>query len=101
MTDEELDQAFTGVVMTFEPGPDFQRLGEPPRLIPALRRRLGRLAGGARLRPPGRPGAGVPGLVIPVFSKVFVDSVLLENRREWLPPLLVGMGLARAADRRC
>ncbi|HYO12029.1 MAG TPA: NHLP family bacteriocin export ABC transporter peptidase/permease/ATPase subunit [Thermoanaerobaculia bacterium] len=94
ITEEELDQAFTGVVMTFQPGSGFERRGEPPRLIPALRRRLA----GSRAALAFVLLAGlalvIPGLVIPVFSKVFVDSVLLENRRDWLPPLLIAMTLA-------
>jgi NHLM bacteriocin system ABC transporter peptidase/ATP-binding protein len=94
ITEEELDQAFTGVVLTFQPGPEFDRRGEPPRLIPALRRRLA----GSRAALAFVLLAGlalvIPGLVVPVFSKVFVDSVLLENRRDWLPPLLIAMTLA-------
>jgi NHLM bacteriocin system ABC transporter peptidase/ATP-binding protein len=94
ITEEELDQAFTGVVLTFQPGPGFERRGEPLRLIPALRRRLA----GSRAALAFVLLAGlalvIPGLVIPVFSKVFVDSVLLENRRDWLPPLLIAMTLA-------
>jgi NHLM bacteriocin system ABC transporter peptidase/ATP-binding protein len=94
ITEEELDQAFTGVVLTFQPGPEFDRRGEPPRLIPALRRRLA----GSRAALAFVLLAGlalvIPGMVVPVFSKVFVDSVLLENRRDWLPPLLIAMTLA-------
>ncbi|MFL6261294.1 MAG: NHLP family bacteriocin export ABC transporter peptidase/permease/ATPase subunit [Thermoanaerobaculia bacterium] len=94
VSEEELDQAFTGVVMTFEPGPELERKGEPPRLIPALRRRLsGSRAALAFVFLVGLALA-VPTLVVPVFSKVFVDSVLLEGRRDWLPPLLFGMGAA-------
>ena len=94
VSEEELDQAFTGVVMTFEPGTEFRRLGEPPRLIPALRRRLaGSRAALAFVLLAGLALA-IPTLVVPVFSKVFVDSVLLEGRRDWLPPLLFGMGFA-------
>jgi NHLM bacteriocin system ABC transporter peptidase/ATP-binding protein len=94
VTEEELDQAFTGVVMTFQPGPGFEKRGEPPRLIPALRRRLeGTRAALAFVLLAGL-ALVIPGLAVPVFSKVFVDSVLLENRRDWLPPLLLAMGLA-------
>jgi NHLM bacteriocin system ABC transporter peptidase/ATP-binding protein len=94
VTEQELDEAFTGVVLTFEPGPDFERKGDPPRLIPALRSRLsGSRAALAFVLLAGLALA-IPGLVVPVFSKVFVDSVLLENRRDWLPPLLFGMGAA-------
>jgi NHLM bacteriocin system ABC transporter peptidase/ATP-binding protein len=94
VSEEELDQAFTGVVMTFEPGPEFRKAGDPPRLIPALRRRLaGSRAALAFVLLAGLALA-IPSLVVPVFSKVFVDSVLLESRRDWLPPLLFGMGFA-------
>lgn len=93
VTEEELDQAFTGVVMTFQPGPEFERQGEPPRLIPALRRRLA----GSRAALAFVLLAGlalvIPGLAVPVFSKVFVDSVLLEGRQDWLRPLLLAMGV--------
>ena len=93
VTEEELDQAFTGVVLTFQPGPGFERRGEAPRLIPALRRRLA----GARTALAFVLLAGlalvIPGLTVPVFSKVFVDSVLLEGRVDWLRPLLLAMGV--------
>ncbi|MFY9820516.1 MAG: NHLP family bacteriocin export ABC transporter peptidase/permease/ATPase subunit [Thermoanaerobaculia bacterium] len=93
VTEEELDQAFTGVVLTFQPGPEFEKRGSPPRLITALRSRLT----GARLALAFALLCGlalvIPGLVVPVFSKVFLDAVLLEGRRDWLPLLLVAMGV--------
>ncbi|MEA2562619.1 MAG: hypothetical protein QOH06_4123 [Acidobacteriota bacterium] len=94
VTEEELDQAFTGVVLTFQPSPEFQRRGESPRLIPALRKRLA--GSGTAILFVLLAGLALvfPGLVVPVFSKIFIDSVLLESRTEWLPPLLLGMGLA-------
>jgi NHLM bacteriocin system ABC transporter peptidase/ATP-binding protein len=94
VTEEELDQAFTGVVLTFEPGPEFQRQGDPPRLIPALRRRLAGSRAALVFVLLAGLALAIPGLVVPVFSKIFVDSVLLENRREWLAPLLFAMGIA-------
>jgi NHLM bacteriocin system ABC transporter peptidase/ATP-binding protein len=94
VTEEELDQAFTGVVLTFQPGPGFEKQGEPPRLIPALKSRLAGARSGLAFVLLAGLALVIPGLVIPVFSKVFVDSVLLENRRDWLPPLLLAMGLA-------
>jgi NHLM bacteriocin system ABC transporter peptidase/ATP-binding protein len=93
VTEEELDQAFTGVVLTFQPGPGFEKKGEPPRLIPALRRRLSGTRAALAFVLLAGLALVIPGLATPVFSKVFIDSVLLENRRDWLPPLLLGMGL--------
>ncbi|HYX24681.1 MAG TPA: cysteine peptidase family C39 domain-containing protein, partial [Thermoanaerobaculia bacterium] len=94
VTEEELDQAFTGVVLTFQPGPEFTRRGEPPRLIPALRSRLTGTRAALVFVLLAGLALAIPGLVVPVFSKVFLDSVLLEGRREWLPPLLLAMGCA-------
>jgi NHLM bacteriocin system ABC transporter peptidase/ATP-binding protein len=92
ITEEELDQAFTGVVITFEPGPDFRRGGDPPQLLGSLEKRL--VAARTALTFVVLVGLAlvVPGLVVPVFSKVFIDNVLLEGRHDWLQPMLLGMG---------
>ena len=93
VTEEELDQAFTGVVLTFQPGPDFVRRGDPPRLLPALKRRLAGTRAALVFVLLAGLALAIPGMIVPVFSKVFLDSVLLEGRREWLPPLLLAMGV--------
>ena len=93
VTAQEFDQSFTGVVLTFEPGPDFTRGGQAPSMLASLARRLAGsevalayvvLAGLALV---------VPGLVIPTFSRVFVDYYLVGGLKSWLAPLLVGMAL--------
>lgn len=33
----------------------------------------------------------IPGFVLPVFNQVFVDNILVENRTDWLRPLILGM----------
>ena len=40
VTMEEVDEAYTGVVLTFEPGPDFVPAGEEPSLVGALASRV-------------------------------------------------------------
>jgi len=97
VTEEELDQAFTGVVLTFVRAPEYVPGGEPPRLIIGLKKRL--IGTRAALTFVLLAGLAlvIPGLVTPVFSKVFIDSVLLENRRDWLPAILLGMGFAALA----
>jgi NHLM bacteriocin system ABC transporter peptidase/ATP-binding protein len=90
----EFDQAFTGVALTFEPGPEFARGGGAPSLARAVARRL--------------PGSGasvlyvflaglalvVPGVVAPAFQRAFVDDVLVGGLTEWVRPLLWLMGVA-------
>lgn len=96
VTEQELDEAFTGVVLVFQAGPEFEPGGERRALLPALARRLA----GSRTAVAFVVLAGlalvIPGLVVPVFSKIFVDSVVLDGRLDWLKPLLIAMGLATA-----
>lgn len=94
VTEEELDQAFTGVVLTFEPGPEFQKGGDPPQLVRALKKRVAGATAALAFVILAGLALVIPGLVVPVFSKVFIDTVLLESRQDWLRPLLLGMGIA-------
>lgn len=93
VTPAEFDAAFTGVVLALEPGPEFQRGGRKPSTLGALSRRLqgswtvllyAMIAGLLLV---------LPRLAIPVFTQVFVDSILVENLLDWLRPLLIGMAL--------
>jgi len=91
VTDAEFDQSFTGIVLTFTPGPDFTASGEPPSLIAGLSRRLV----GAKTALSYLVLVGlalvVPGLVIPVFTSVFIDQVLVGGLDDWAKPLIGGM----------
>ena len=91
ITWEELDRSFTGVVLVYAPAADFERKGVEPQLYRAL---TGRLKGsevtlifllltGLFLV--------IPGLVIPAFSIVFVDDILLDQKIGWLNALIWGM----------
>jgi NHLM bacteriocin system ABC transporter peptidase/ATP-binding protein len=88
---KEFDESFTGVVLVFERGPDFARGGEKPSIVRALRTRLP----GSRLALAYAVLATLalvlPGLVIPVFQKIFVDDILIQGSRTWLRPLLLAM----------
>ncbi|MFX4263278.1 NHLP family bacteriocin export ABC transporter peptidase/permease/ATPase subunit [Pelotomaculum propionicicum] len=93
VSEEEFDQSFTGVAMAFKPGPDFLEGGEKPSIVSSLKRRL--KGSETALTYVILVGLALvfPGLLIPVFSKIFVDDILLANRQNWLVPLLLGMGL--------
>ncbi len=91
VSEEELDQAFTGVVLSFSPGPGFAPRGSPPRLAAALESRLAGTRAALCFVLLVGLALAVPGLVVPSFSRIFLDGVLLEGRRDWLPPLLLAM----------
>ena len=86
--------AFTGLVLTFEPGPDFKAGGATGGLLKSM---LGRMAS-------DRPAlmfaalAGlfmvIPGMVIPVFTRLFVDRILIDSQMGWFLPILLGLLLA-------
>ena len=90
-TYEEFDQAYTGVVLTFEPGPDFRKGGSRPSLLAAIRKRLRGSEWALAFVVLASLGLVVPGIVIPIFSQIFVDQYLVEGSRDIILPLLIGM----------
>jgi len=93
VSEEEFDEAFTGVVMTFEPGPGFTKGGERRTVVQALRSRLGKSSVALTYIVLAGLLLVVPGLIIPVFSKIFVDEILVAGMQEWFKPLLIGMAV--------
>lgn len=89
---EEFDMAFTGVILTFEPGPEFKPSGKKSSLIASIRKWLS----GSRAAIVYLVIIGlimvVPGLLVPAFSKIFIDDILLGGKGDWLKPLLWAMG---------
>lgn len=91
--EEEFDQCFTGVVLTFEKTEDFKKGGEKPDALHSMGTRLkGNGAGLGYIILTGI-ALTVPGLVIPVFSKLFIDDVLISGKIEWLTMLLILLGV--------
>lgn len=94
VTDAEFGESFTGVVLVFEPGGEFQPGGVRRGLLGPLRERLRgsegslvyMLAGGLML-------AGI-GLAIPLQVRAFVDYCVVGGRGSWAAPLLLGMAVA-------
>ena len=66
ITAKELDEGFTGVVLTFKTTENFQK-------------DIGLLL-------------VFPGLVLPVLSQIFMDDILVAGMTDWLTKLLVFMG---------
>lgn len=96
VTPQELDEAFTGVVLAFEPGEAFERGGEPPRswshLVGHLRSNGAAIALVAILS----LFLVIPGVVLPGLARVFIDDVLVPGRDDWaalvvLAVLITGM----------
>lgn len=83
---DELREAFTGVVIACEPGPDFKPSGAPPSVLAALAERL---SGTRAILPQIIIASGllvVPGVALPVLSRVFVDDILTTRQADWIIP---------------
>lgn len=91
VSEEEFDQSFTGVVITFSKGSNFIKGGEKPSIINSL----------LKMTEGSKPALlfiiftglalVIPGLVIPVFSRIFIDEILLDRKTDWILPLITGM----------
>lgn len=88
----EVDEAFTGVVLTFEPAEGFVRDGKPPNWWQALRGYASEVKGGIALATALGLAMVVPGALMPMFSIIFVDHILVQGFRDWLPYLLTAIG---------
>jgi len=91
VTHEEFDQSFTGVVLVFEPGPEFKKGGERKDFFGALLRRLEGSRSAVTFVLLTSLALMITGLVIPTFSRIFVDNILVQGQ-PWIGPLLLGMG---------
>ena len=92
VTEEEFDQAFTGVVLTFEKGPEFRTGGQKESLLRSLLPRLHGSGAGLLYVVLAGLALVIPGVVGPTFARVFVDDVLVRGLQSWLRPLLILMG---------
>ncbi len=88
VSQQEFDEAFTGVVLTFDKTPEFKPSGRKASILKFLKGRL-----------PGSRAAlayivlstlmlALPNLIIPIFSKVYVDNLLIGEMKSWLSPLV-------------
>ena len=91
LTLEDLDDAFTGVVLTFKKTENFRKSKKKNTLFSFIRTRLkGQYSAILALLCIGFLLV-FPGLLIPVFSQVFIDDILLGGNNSWMAVFLAIM----------
>lgn len=85
---DKFRKSYTGVVLTMQVGPDFQRGGLPKSIYRSLARRLVGSERGLAVVVAISLGLVIPGLITPAFMKVFMDEILALNQHTWILPLL-------------
>lgn len=91
---EEFDDAFTGVALQFTMGPDFKPGGRKPSIWPALRRRLVPVHQALLFTMFCALFMVLPGIVIPSFTQIFIDNVMVNGMDGWFKPILIAMFVA-------
>lgn len=94
---EEFSESFTGVVLTFKRGPEFEPGDTRPSLAASLAGRFAGLKGPLTFLALVSLALVIPGILLPVFTRIFVDYVLVREMDDYLGPLLVGMALTALA----
>ena len=72
---DTFDRSFTGIVLTFEPGPQFERTGSPPGILRRLRSWFRGTASGIVLAVASGILLALLALAMPLILGVFVDRV--------------------------
>ncbi|MGP1609645.1 MAG: cysteine peptidase family C39 domain-containing protein, partial [Burkholderiales bacterium] len=90
---QELDESFTGVVLTFAVGENFKRGKAPAGLLGQLSKRLRGSESALGFALTAGLLLVIPGMAIPAFSAVFVDQILVAQLNFWIYPLLLGMAI--------
>lgn len=91
VTHEEFERDYSGVVLQFTPGPEFEPGGKPYSILDGLKERLTGERDAMWLIISLSLLLVIPSLTIPVFSKIFVDKVLVGRHINWAMPMLYAM----------
>jgi NHLM bacteriocin system ABC transporter peptidase/ATP-binding protein len=93
VTLQEFDDAFTGIMLVFKPDVSFKKDPKPPGLLSRLLPRTRSIRTSIMLAVLISLTMVVPGLLVPGFSKIFIDEILIQGQQDWLRPLLMAMGI--------
>lgn len=89
---QEFDDAYTGVVLTFKPSENFEKGNEKKGLLNALASRVSNSKLSLTYIILASLFLVIPGLVIPSFTKIFIDKYLINGISDFVMPLLLIMG---------
>lgn len=90
---EEFDLSYTGVVLTFSKTKEFVADGKKPSIINSLKNRLKGSKNALVFVVLAGIFMVIPGIITPIFSKIFIDEYLIKNMKDWIMPLFIAMGV--------
>lgn len=90
---EEFDTSFTGVVLTFEPGPDFRRGGKKPGVLSAMPARMRGTRGTMLAALIASFLLVLVGAALPALSRAYIDMFLIGHQTSLLGALFASMAV--------
>lgn len=95
---QEMDEEFTGVVLTFEPNKDFIPNNKQVSFKTIIQGYIQDsehaviylIITGLLLT--------IPTLLVPIFTKLFLDNILIAKMHSWIMPFLIGMTIIALVD---
>lgn len=91
---DEFDTSFTGVVLTFEPGPGFRRSGRKPGVLGALPARLRGTSASMLAAVLASLLLVAVGATVPALSRTYIDMFLIGQQTSLLGVLFASMAVA-------
>ncbi|PTY01036.1 NHLP family bacteriocin export ABC transporter peptidase/permease/ATPase subunit [Verrucomicrobia bacterium LW23] len=84
LTPEELADGFSGIVLTFEPGPEFEKSGRPPNMWAECWEMLRGSESALWFLVLTSMLLLLPTVIVPTFLRIFVDRVLDSGFYDWI-----------------
>lgn len=92
ITVREFEKSYSDVVLILRPTAKFQKGGNKNNTITSLIKRLQGSFQEILFCILTNLLLVFPGMAIAIFAQVFIDQVLIQDRTEWIPSILFGMG---------
>ncbi len=89
----EFTRSFTGIILEMQPGENFVKGGETKNFLVYLAKRLQNSKNAFAFIFCVGFLLSLVRLIIPAFSQIFVDEILINNYVDWLRPLLLAMAI--------
>ena len=91
LTLEELDLGFTGIVLQFTPNANFEKTKQKQTFFTSVKTRVKGQATSIFCIVLLGLLLSFPGIVIPAFTQIFIDDVLIGGKANWIAFVVVGM----------
>ena len=95
---EQFDQSFTGIVLSMEPGEQFEPGGKPRSIVSFARKRLKGAETAVVFVALTTAVASLAGIVNAGFSRAFLDYLLPGTNPGWVTPFFIGMAVLAAVQ---